>query len=113
MAANIQLVDMKDDPELLKIEASVSKFVRSMQKLVDIESLSVQESKSHKSGRRRLYEMKIHLSTPMHFFVSSSTGWSPLDCIESGLDNIEKEVKKFIGKRRDISRSEARDARGK
>ncbi len=100
--AYVQVTGMQEEDAAFRDEMDfiTTKFVQKMAKSFrDIQGLFVHVEKHGKHGAKPKYSIRTRFITEHGIFVSSSTGWGPLETVQDAFRKLEKEIRRIEGKR--------------
>ena len=98
----VQITGMQEEDVDFKSEMDsiTTKFVQKMGKSFrDIQGLFVHVESYHKQGAKSKYSIRTRFITEEGIFVSSSSGWNPIESIQDAFRKLEKEIRHILGKR--------------
>ncbi|MGA1820658.1 MAG: CBS domain-containing protein [Thermoplasmatota archaeon] len=95
--AGVEDAKLMDSSEL---NSSISHYVSRISKLTQVSAATVRIRHHHHMTDDDKYTVSVKLSTPVEVFAREAYDWSLEGAIGSAFDNIEKAVRKEMGKRK-------------
>ncbi len=99
----VQITNLHNEDSLTqaRIDSATTRFVKKIGSMMDIQTLIVHIERHEKQGKNIRYDIRARLLTPYGLKVSNAQAWDAVSAVNDALHNLEIEILKKYGKKKD------------